>query len=320
MLRVQPRHDALQPDVQGQRIGVLLRGKHAGGGAAHVDVRAHQRDAAVCAADRFEGMAGRGTRRRRVGARGQCRRWHGGLRARRASPRPAMAGTRRGAGLTDIRRQDSTSTSASDAAPSRDLTRALEACLDHPTVERGLARHTLSSYRRDLTRYVHELSARGVGRLSEATESDVAEFLAALRRGDAEHPPLRASSAARAVVAVRGLHRFAVREGLAPTDAASGVRPPTLPQRLPKALPVDDVLRLLEFAGDQDTPRGLRDRALLELLYGTGARISEAVGLAVDDVDLEGAAVLLHGKGSKDRLVPLGQYARGSVEAYLVRG
>jgi len=231
-----------------------------------------------------------------------------------------MAGTRRGAGLTDIRRQDSTSTSASDAAPSRDLTRALEAYLDHLTVERGLARNTLSSYRRDLTRYLRELSARGVGRLSEATEPDVAEFLAALRRGDAEHPPLRASSAARAVVAVRGLHRFAVREGLAPTDAASGVRPPTLPQRLPKALPVDDVLRLLEVAGDQDTPRGLRDRALLELLYGTGARISEAVGLAVDDVDLEGAAVLLHGKGSKDRLVPLGQYARGSVEAYLVRG
>ena len=178
----------------------------------------------------------------------------------------------------------------------------------------------MSSYRRDLTRYVYELAGQGVGRLSEATETHVADYLAALRRGDDEHPPLRASSAARAVVAVRGLHRFAVREGLTPTDAASGVRPPTLPRRLPKALPVDDVLRLLDAAGDQETPRGLRDRALLELLYGTGARISEAVGLAVDDVDLGGATVLLHGKGSKDRVVPVGQYARAAVEAYLVRG
>jgi integrase/recombinase XerD len=198
--------------------------------------------------------------------------------------------------------------------------RTVEAYLDHLTVERGLAPNTLSSYRRDLTRYLHELAGQGVLRLSDATEAHVAEFLAALRRGDTDHPPLKASSAARAVVAVRGLHRFAVREGLTPTDAASGVRPPTLPRRLPKALPVDDVLRLLDAAGDQETPRGLRDRALLELLYSTGARISEAVGLAVDDVDLDGAAVLLHGKGGKDRMVPVGQYARAAVGAYLVRG
>jgi integrase/recombinase XerD len=104
------------------------------------------------------------------------------------------------------------------------------------------------------------------------------------------------------------------------TDAASGVRPPTPPRRLPKALPVDDVLALLEAAGIEDSPKGLRDRALLELLYATGARISEAVGLAVDDVDLTGASVLLHGKGGKDRIVPLGQYAGDAVGAYLVRG
>ena len=200
------------------------------------------------------------------------------------------------------------------------MIRTVEAYLDHLTVERGLARNTLSSYRRDLNRYLHELAARGVDRLTDATEEHVADFLAALRRGDTEHQPLRASSAARAVVAVRGLHRFAVREGLTATDAASGVRPPTLPKRLPKALTVDEVARLLDVAGDQETPRGLRDRALLELLYSTGARISEAVGLAVDDVDLADAAVLLHGKGGKDRMVPLGQYARGAVEAYLVRG
>ena len=98
------------------------------------------------------------------------------------------------------------------------------------------------------------------------------------------------------------------------------MRPPTLPKRLPKALPVDDVVRLLDAAGSPDEPRGLRDRALLELLYATGARISEAVGLAVDDLDLAGSTVLLHGKGGKDRMVPLGQYAREAVEAYTVRG
>jgi integrase/recombinase XerD len=178
----------------------------------------------------------------------------------------------------------------------------------------------LTSYRRDLRRYLAELTARGIERLADAAEEDVAAFLAGLRRGDAAHPPLRASSAARAVVAVRGLHRFAAREGIVPTDAARDVRPPTPPRRLPKALPVDDVLALLEAAGIEDTPKGLRDRALLELLYGTGARISEAVGLAVDDVDLTGATALLHGKGGKDRMVPLGQFACQAVGAYLVRG
>ena len=196
----------------------------------------------------------------------------------------------------------------------------MQAYLDHLAVERGLARNTLTSYRRDLHRYLAELAAHGVERLDQATEEHVAAFLAALRRGDADHQPLRASSAARAVVAVRGLHRFAAREGLVSVDAASGVRPPAPPRRLPKALPVDDVLALLEAADIEDSPRGLRDRALLEVLYGTGARISEAVGLAVDDVDLEGATALLHGKGGKDRLVPLGRHARAAIEAYLVRG
>ena len=204
--------------------------------------------------------------------------------------------------------------------PGRDLQRAVQAYLDHLAVERGLAANTLLSYRRDLRRYLDELSRRGVERLADATETDVAEFLAALRRGDENHPPLRASSAARAVVAVRGLHRFATREGLVPTDTASAIRPPTPPRRLPKALPVDDVLALLEATRIDETPRGLRDRALLELLYGTGARISEVVGLSVDDLDLSQCTVLLHGKGGKDRVVPMGQHARSAVDGYLVRG
>jgi integrase/recombinase XerD len=183
-----------------------------------------------------------------------------------------------------------------------------------------LAANTLLSYRRDLQRYAQALVEMGRTSLAEATEADVSAFLADLRRGGEGRPPLKASSAARAIVAVRGLHRFAAREGLVAEDAARAVRPPTAARRLPKAMPVDDVLALLAAAGGDDGPRALRDRALLELLYGTGARISEAVGLAVDDVDLTSATALLHGKGGKDRMVPLGSYARAAVEAYLVRG
>jgi integrase/recombinase XerD len=203
---------------------------------------------------------------------------------------------------------------------SSDLEHTVAAYLDHLTVERGLSLNTLSSYRRDLRRYVAALSARGINRLEQVSETDVSEFLAALRRGDDEHPPLRASSAARAVVAARGLHRFAAREGLVGSDTAAAVRPPAPARRLPKALPVDQVLALLGAAGDDSTPRGVRDRALLEVLYGTGARISEAVALDVDDVDLTDGVVLLRGKGGKQRLVPLGGYGREAVSSYLVRG
>ncbi|HET7325864.1 MAG TPA: site-specific tyrosine recombinase XerD [Nocardioidaceae bacterium] len=191
--------------------------------------------------------------------------------------------------------------------------------LDHLTVERGLAANTVSSYRRDLRRYVAFLGARGIHEPGGAREPDVTEFLMRLREGDDEHPPLGAGSAARAVVAVRGLHRFMLREGVATDDVAASVRPPAPARRLPKALPVDDVARLLETAGSAGTALALRDRAVLELLYGTGARISEAVGLDVDDVDLGGGAVLLRGKGGKERVVPVGSYARDAVSAYLVR-
>jgi len=141
----------------------------------------------------------------------------------------------------------------------------------------------------------------------------VSAFLAVLREGSGDHPPLAASSAARALVAVRGLHKFAVREGLVELDAAREVKPPAAPRRLPKALPVGEVLRLLE------TPSGLRDRALLEVLYSTGARISEAVGLDLDDIDTHERTVLLDGKGGKQRLVPIGRPALDALDAYLVR-
>jgi len=200
--------------------------------------------------------------------------------------------------------------------------------LDHLSVERGLAANTLASYRRDLRRYVEFLGSVGIEDLAAVSEETVVDFLVRLREGDRQegHPPLSATSAARTVVAVRGFHRFALADGLAPTDPAAGVKPPRPAKRLPKALPLSDVEAILEAASSPDrpgSPLSLRDRALLEVLYGTGARISEAVGLDIDDVDLPpsepGGTVLLHGKGGKERLVPLGSYARTALEAYLTR-
>lgn len=205
-------------------------------------------------------------------------------------------------------------------APSGELVGLLRAYLDHLAVERGVAANTLSSYRRDLRRYLAHLAVTGRATLDGVGEADVSGFLGALRAGSSGHPALGASSAARAVVAVRGFHRFALREGAVVDDVARGVRPPSAPKRLPKAIGVAEVAALLEAAGADGTPRALRDRALLELLYGCGARISEAVGLDVDDLDLEAGSVRLMGKGGKERLVPVGSYARAALDAYLVRG
>jgi integrase/recombinase XerD len=199
------------------------------------------------------------------------------------------------------------------------LERAVRGYLDHLAVERGLAVNTLASYRRDLRRYATFLLEQGVGEPAAVTEDHVGAFLRSLREGDPEHRSLGASSAARAVVAVRGLHRFLLREGLSTSDPAGAVRPPTPPRRLPKAISVDQVEKLLAAATDDGAPLALRDRALLEILYGTGARISEAVGLDRDDLDIDGGTALLRGKGGKQRMVPIGSYARQAVEAYLVR-
>ncbi len=192
--------------------------------------------------------------------------------------------------------------------------------LDHLTVERGLAANTLEAYRRDLRRYVEFLRERGVDDPDRVREAEVTDFLAAIRTGDDGAAPLSASSAARTVVAVRGLHRFLVLEGRTAIDPAGQVQPPAAPKRLPKAISLDAVERVLAATGPLETSAGLRDRALLELLYGCGARISEAVGCAVDDLDLDSGLVRLHGKGSKQRIVPLGSYAVAALQAYLVRG
>jgi integrase/recombinase XerD len=179
---------------------------------------------------------------------------------------------------------------------------AVNEYLQYLVVERGLAANTIESYRRDLRRYAEVLAARGKTRLDDVGTADVSAFLGALRTGDEDHPPLAVSSAGRAVVAVRGLHSFALAQGMCADDPAREVAPPAPPKRLPKAISIAEVERLLEAAGStQDPePRVLRDRALLEFLYGTGARISEAVGLDIRDLDLSAdPSVLLSGKGGK---------------------
>ncbi|THJ64875.1 site-specific tyrosine recombinase XerD [Arthrobacter echini] len=192
------------------------------------------------------------------------------------------------------------------------------------SVERGLAANTLAAYRRDLRRYTAFLADRGVAGAGAVTRHDVSAFAQAIVSGEDGLSALSARSAARTIVAVRGLHRFWMLEGITAGDPAHDVHPPAIGRRLPKAIPVAEVVRILETV-DTSTPSGMRDRALLEFLYSTGARISEAVGLDVDDVSvdeaLEGPSVVrLTGKGTRQRLVPVGSYAARAVDAYLVRG
>ncbi|WP_235970787.1 site-specific tyrosine recombinase XerD [Microlunatus kandeliicorticis] len=232
------------------------------------------------------------------------------------------------------------------------MTRLVGDYLDHLVVERGLSTHTVAAYRRDLERYRDFVGRRGVedpraidtalvnayavslregvpadgapdvDEPSDANEPSDADAVAAAPRW--RHPPLAEASTARALVAVRNLHRFAAEEGVVEENVAAAVRPPRAARRLPKALGVDQVQRLLDAPG-QDDPLALRDRALLELLYGTGGRISEIVALDVDELSgllthpdaVDGLRVL--GKGSKERIVPLGRYAKRAVTDYLVR-
>lgn len=204
------------------------------------------------------------------------------------------------------------------------IDRGITDYLQHVGVERGLAANTLAAYRRDLARYARYLAAAGCTGPGDITRHHVTGYVRALSDGSDGGSTLGVRSAARTVVAVRGLHKFWAVEGYTTADPASEVHPPMAGKRLPKAISVDEVTRILEAAGT-DTATGLRDRALLEFLYSTGARISEAVGLDVDDISLAKpeagpAIVRLFGKGSKERLVPLGSYGARALDAYLVRG
>ena len=218
------------------------------------------------------------------------------------------------------------------------LVRAVDTYLRHVAVERGLSQHTVAAYRRDLAVFAEWLASAptvgsdGADRAGGAAAlDDVARLARADVAGFVSHlttrpeGPLAPRSVARMLSSVRSFTAFAAAEGWLPLDPATAVRPPKAPSRLPKAISVHDMERLLSAAGTaDDDPVQLRDRALLELLYATGARISEAVGLSVDDVttldeDDEVAVVKVTGKGNKQRIVPLGSFARTAVDAYLVR-
>ena len=190
--------------------------------------------------------------------------------------------------------------------------------LRHLVVERGLSDNTVQAYRRDLLRYQEYLGSRGIGSLAEVTRVDVEEF-----RRHLDHIGLAPASVTRCVVAVRNLHRFAVWYGQVQADVTAGMSPGTRSRRLPKALSMDQVESLLA-APDTSTVEGLRDAALLELLYGTGARVSEVCALDVDDIrpvlDDPDLGLRLIGKGDKERIVPLGSYAAKAVDAWLIRG
>ena len=192
---------------------------------------------------------------------------------------------------------------------------------DWLSVERGLAANSLAAYRRDLRRYAAFLRERGVSdpkRIDEDLVHTYVRHLEGLR--DEEGARLLApSSVARNVVAVRSFHRFCAGEGLVARDPSHEVGAPTVPQGIPKALEEAEVDALLDSVAG-DTPLAQRDRALLELLYGTGARISEAVGLDLHDVDLDDQLVRVFGKGSKERVVPLGRRACDALRAYMADG
>ncbi len=222
------------------------------------------------------------------------------------------------------------STGSDQPEPVPALLDAVQRWLDHCAIERGLSQHTVAAYRTDSARYLQFVAGRGTTTPTEIDAALLRDYLALLYHGDTEHQPLARSSIARATVAIRGLHDFWAAEGDTAVDPAAQLSPPAAARALPHALSIDEVERILQAAslGDTlgDTPAALRDRALLELLYGCGARVSEAIGLDLGDVDFgdpqadpSWASVRLFGKGSKVRIVPLGSYAVQAVRTYIVR-
>lgn len=194
------------------------------------------------------------------------------------------------------------------------LDRAIDSYLRHISIERGLSGNTVAAYRRDLAGYAAWLAERDIADADDVAPETVREFAEHTATAD---PPPAASSLARLQSSVRGLHRFLAREGEAVADPTTKLVPPKQPQKLPKALTIEQVEALLDAPSAED-PIGIRDRALLELLYATGARVSEAIGLDVDDMR-HGDILRLRGKGNKERIVPLGSFARAAIDAYLTR-
>ena len=202
---------------------------------------------------------------------------------------------------------------SADPADDEMLPLEVEEWLSWLATEKGRARSTLAAYRRDARRWWAWLRRRGTP-LDAVGETDIEDYVGDLRSGD-----LAAATVARAVVAVRSLHRFLAEEGRLPTDPGARVETPRVPAGLPKALTEDEVNALLgAVVGDEPTAR--RDRAILEVLYGTGLRISELVGLRLGDVDLESGLLRAFGKGAKERVVPVGRHAAAALADWLGPG
>lgn len=201
------------------------------------------------------------------------------------------------------------------------LQRSVDGYLRHLTIERGMAKNTLLAYKRDLSKYLETLEKLGITDSSEITEIVVRNFAQSL----VSEKGLVATSVARILAAVRGFHKFMLFEGISDNDVSAAVKPPKAPKRLPKAISIKEIELLLKAAGPEpDDIAGaadiirVRDRAILELLYATGGRVSEIVNMDLDDL-IDPEIVRLFGKGSKERIVPVGKYAQAAVAAYLVR-
>ena len=205
---------------------------------------------------------------------------------------------------------------------SNQLAGLIDSYLRHLTIERGMAKNTISAYRADLARYASFLESKGIESPEKITELVINEFAESLKITSG----LISSSVARVLAGVRGLHKFWLLENITAGDVAAAVKPPKSPRNLPKAITVDQIEKLLAASGpdpaDENAmaadPVRVRDRAMLELLYATGARISELINLDLDDL-VDPTLVRLFGKGSKERIVPVGGYAQRALDAYLVR-
>jgi integrase/recombinase XerD len=206
---------------------------------------------------------------------------------------------------------------ASTAAPPRAFEQAVLDFLAYLEFERGLSRNTLEAYRADLLQFGAYLSEHSYDALTVG-HPELSGFLTALARGGPERPPVAAATLQRKAACLRSFYRHLRREGTIEHDPTAELRGPRKTQKLPEVLSRDEVNRLLS-APQGTTPSALRDRALLEVLYACGLRASEAVGLCIEDVDLDEEFLRARGKGSKERLVPIGREAVAALRAYLTR-
>jgi integrase/recombinase XerD len=191
--------------------------------------------------------------------------------------------------------------------------------LDHLLVERGISKNTHLAYSRDLQRFKVFMDGIGKQLIQDISREDISAFLISLKNQKDAKLSISATTTTRILASVRGMFSYALKEKVIINDPSAGIKPPRIGSRLPKAISTQDVTRLLNSLKG-DNPSNLRDRAILEFMYATGARISEVVDLDVDDLDLTDNIVVLTGKGNKQRVVPLGSYATKSLEDYLVRG